>query len=337
MGPSELIGLSVLMMRLGRSTRGKSGPLQSPDVTREDVRTPSGTVFDIYRHRRKKRGIWVLVPGLTVNGGKDPRLINFAYTLARGGVTCVVPTLAGLAACRWETGDLEALVEVIAAASGDNGETVGLMGFSFGAGYCLVAAGREEISRRVRRVIGFGGYHSMARLFEGYGEMSDREPNSEIEWDDIIYRRLALLYGYGEASSFPPGVWEEMGSLLRRYCADAPLEEKRGFYDRYLRGVDISGVIREAVKPGVFRALSPAGNMGGLRCPVTLIHDRDDGVVPLAHAEGLFSELRGLPRPGRHRLVVSSLLSHVSPARIPNIPDVIRFARAMAPVLRKIE
>lgn len=329
----EWVRLSVLLLRLARGTGGKSRPARSPEVIQEKSRTPSGTVFDIYRHRKRKRGTWVLVPGITVNGRKDSRLTNFAHILAGSGVTCAVPTLKGLAACRWETGDLAALVEVVLTVSGNNGGPVGLIGFSFGGSYCLVAAGRKEAAGHVHRVISFGAYHSMTQLFDEYEEMLDREPRSAGEWENILYCRLALLYGYPDTSPLPPGVRQEMESLLRRYCTDASPQEKQRFYHRYLEELDLSGVIQQAKEPAKSRELSPAGNMDGLICPVTLIHDRSDTVPPPVHAERLFSELQGLPNPQRHCLVITSLLSHVSPARILNIRDAIRFTRAMAPIL----
>jgi hypothetical protein len=66
---------------------------------------------------------------------------------------------------------------------------------------------------------------------------------------------------------------------------------------------------------------------------VTLIHDRNDDAVPPAQAEHLFSELETLPNNKRHRLVLTSLLSHVSASNLLNIPEVIRLANALAPLI----
>ncbi len=65
MSPEPVTAVTLTLtplMRLARGTRGNPGPFQTPDVTRDGGRTSSGTVYDIYRHRRKKRGVWVLVP-----------------------------------------------------------------------------------------------------------------------------------------------------------------------------------------------------------------------------------------------------------------------------------
>jgi pimeloyl-ACP methyl ester carboxylesterase len=335
MGLSEFTRLIALMVRLAR---GMEGSFSYPAVTRYQGHTAAHppTVFDVYGHKRKKRSTWVLVHGFTVNGRKDHRLVRFSHLLAQSGVICVVPTLEGLASCRWEPGDLDALARVIAAASNENQGPVGLMGFSYGGSYCLLAAARQGIKEYVHRVISFGAYHSIRTLFDEYTKIPDREPQHTCAgaWDAVIYCRLALLHGYGGEKFFPPGVQEQIKAMLTRYCTNASLEEKKKFYHQYLREPDMAEIIRCAMKPDVVRELSPEGNISGLACPVTLIHQRNDPVIPQAHAEHLYKELLLLANPERHRLIITSLLSHVSPSNIWHIRDAVRFSLAMAPILQ---
>lgn len=297
--------------------------------------TPSGIMFDLYRHRRKNRATWVIVHGVTVNGGEEPRLVRFAHSLACSGVTCVVPTLQGLASCRWERGDLEALVDVIISVSTRNHRPVGLIGFSYGGSYSLLAAARQGVAQHVCRVISFGAYHNMKTLLQEYMKAEEQEPRDSAEWDDKIYRRLVLLRGYGCETGLPLEARQEMNSLLHRYCSEASLEEKKRFYHRFLQGLDLTGMVRRISEPGVLQELSPEGNLSGLKCPVTLIHQQQDPVVPRLHAERLYAELQGLsnPNPEGFRMVITRLLSHVSPANILNIPDAIRLSLALAPIL----
>ncbi len=86
-------------------------------------------------------------------------------------------------------------------------------------------------------------------------------------------------------------------------------------------------------EPEVLKKLSPAGNLEHLDCPVTLIHDRHDQVVPAAQAERLFSELETCHRNKDHRLVLTSLLSHVSASSWLNGPEIIRLAHALSPLI----
>ncbi|MCP5047549.1 MAG: hypothetical protein GY940_10280, partial [bacterium] len=125
MGPGEWVRLAALMRRLAdggaRSLSCRQdAALPAGPVNRCQESTPSGIVFDLYQHREKDRGVWVIVHGVTVNGRKDPRLVHFAHSIACSGVTCVVPSLEGLVSCRWEPGDLDKLVDLIVTVSAGN-------------------------------------------------------------------------------------------------------------------------------------------------------------------------------------------------------------------------
>jgi hypothetical protein len=173
----------------------------------------------------------------------------------------------------------------------------------------------------------------MKTLLEDYMKDDEQEPRGRGEWDERIYRRLVFLQGYGCNTSLSLEAQQEMKLLMRRYCSDASLEEKKKFYHRYLQGLDMTGMIQRISEPEVLKELSPEGSLSGLTCPVTLIHQEDDPAVPRVHAECLYSELKRLPNPERFRLVMNSLLSHVSPANIFHIRDVIRLSLALAPIL----
>ncbi len=168
---------------------------------------------------------------MTLKGGQDPRLIHFARTAAHFGTTCVVPTLGGLASCRWETSDLDELANVVALTADTIHQPVGLIGFSFGGSYALIVAGHLEVSKHIPWVITLGAYHNLSDVLEGYALNLEREPQSDTEWDEAIHQRLVFLYGRRDAVAFSQEVWQEIEMLLDRYCSEASLEEKRRFYD----------------------------------------------------------------------------------------------------------
>ena len=329
MGFSTFLKLQALLARLAW---GASRTCPDPSVIEHQKCSPSGTRTVIYQHHHRKLATCVAVHGVTINGGQDPRLIHFARTMAHFGVTCVVPTLGGLASCRWEASDLDELANIIILAADTIHQPVGLIGFSFGGSYALVVAGRSEVLEHIPWVFTFGAYHNLADVLEGYALNLKRKPQNNTEWEEAIYQRLVFLYGQRDAVAFPQEVWQEIEALLKRYCSEASFEEKRRFYDHYLHDLDTE-VFKRLPEPEVLKKLSPAGNLEHLDCPVTLIHDRNDYAVPPAQAERLLSELETLPNNKRHRLVLTSLLSHVSASNLLNIPEVIRLANALAPLI----
>jgi len=286
----------------------------------------------VYQHQHRRLATCVAVHGVTTNGGQDPRLIHFARTLAHFGTACVVPTLRGLASCRWETSDLDELAYLVALAADMIRQPVGLIGFSFGGSYALIAAGRLEVSKHIPWVITLGAYHDLSDVLNGYALNLKREPQSDSEWDEAIHQRLVSLYGRRDTVAFSQEVWQEIETLLNRYCSEASLEEKRRFYDHHLRDLD-TDVFKRFPGPEVLKKLSPAGNLEHLACPVTLIHDRHDQVVPVMQTERLFSELKTCRSSKDHRLVLTSLLSHVSSSSWLNGPEVIRLAHALSPLM----
>lgn len=317
---------------MARIAWGANQTHSDPSVVEHEECLPSGTRMVIYQHYRRKLAAWVAVHGVTINGGQDPRLIHFARSMAHFGVTCVVPTLGGLASCRWKTSDLDELANIVTFTADTTRQPVGLVGFSFGGSYALIVAGRSGALKHIPWVITFGAYHNLADVLEGYALNLRREPKNNAEWDENIYERLVFLYGHRDAVAFHQEVWQKAEALLKRYCSKASFEEKLHFYDRYLHDLDTE-LFKPLPDPEVLDKLSPAGNLEHLDCPVTLIHDRNDHAVSPAQAEHLFSELQTLHRNQPHRLVLTSLLSHVSSSNLMNVPEVIRLAKALSPLM----
>jgi pimeloyl-ACP methyl ester carboxylesterase len=237
-----------------------------------------------------------------------------------------------MASCRWKTSDLDELANIVAFTGDTIQQRVGLIGFSFGGSYALIVAGRPEGLKHVPWVITLGAYHDLSDVLKGYALNLKREPQSNTEWDEVIHQRLVFLYGQRDTVAFSKEVWEEVESLLKRYCCEASLEEKRRFYDHTLRDLN-SEVFNRFPDPEVLKKLSPAGNLEHVACPATLIHDRHDQVVPPAQAERLFSELKTRHNNKDDRLVLTSLLSHVSASNLLNLHEVIRLANALSPLI----
>lgn len=325
----KLFKLQTMVVRLAL---GVNRTQSDPSVVEHEESLPTGTRMVVYQHLHKKLAACVAVHGVTTNGGQDPRLIHFARTVAHFGTTCVVPTLRGMASCQWETSDLDELANVVTFAAETIRQPVGLIGFSFGGSYALLVAGRSKASERIRWIITLGAYHDLAEVLGGYVLNLQHEPRNDGEWDEAIYQRLVFLYGHRNAVALSQEVWRKLEGLLNRYCWEASLEEKRGFYDHYLQDLD-TGVFKRLPEPEVLKKLSPKANLEQLKCPVTLIHDRHDQAVPLAQAKRLSAELEALDNSKHHRLVLTSQLSHVSLSSWLNVPDMTRLANGLSPLM----
>jgi pimeloyl-ACP methyl ester carboxylesterase len=333
MGLVDLARLTALMSRLSKPWQ-EDGP-DARVVEELDLSAGPG-VFDLYRPARGvPRAVIVAVHGVTTQLARDPRLIHFARSLARSGVACAVPSLDGLAAARWDVVDLDCLEAVSLEAIARTGRPgVGLIGFSYGASYALVTAAREALAEQARFVIAIGAYHDLARLFSWYVETRHEEPQTEAQWDDQFYLHMVLARSHPELLPEAERQLPMVEDLLGRYCSGSSPEEKRRLFEQELRELDLVAKCMNAHDPEVVAALSPAGNLDGLRCPVSQIHDPADAIVPQEQAEALHAHLSSLPDGDRHGLLVTTLLTHVTLDSVLKLGELRRLFAAMAPIIR---
>jgi alpha-beta hydrolase superfamily lysophospholipase len=300
---------------------------QGPSPVRRPV---AGVACDAYEPRGAARAAVVALHGVTVQGKDDRRLGRFARALAASGARCVVPTLPGLSALRWERGDVDAIAAVVDAATAEAGCPAVIVGFSHGASLGLLAAARPGTSARVGYVLGFGAYHSLPRFFGRIRALSP--PRGGRALSDVAYAWLVEARRRAGTLALSPAFCAAADDLLRRWCDAASDAEKRAFFDAHLRGLDLGARVDPAAD-ATFPALSPEGNLGGLACPVALVHAPDDHLVPVSEAEALLAEVRRAAPGARHRLLVTRLVEHVAAARVPRPAEVLALLSMLAPLV----
>ena len=332
MGLAELPRLAALVARLARFSPD-AGPDPRVDERREQ-RTADGLVFDDYRPRERTRGTGTLVHGMNPEGAADPLVVHFARNVALAGVRCLVPTLPGLADCRWDPRDLDVLARSVALAAESGLGRPGLVGFSYGATHALAAAVRPDVAPRLRFVLAFGPCDSIARLHADYRREWARAPQDDAEEDDRIYAQLVLAWRHRDALGLDDKRRIELWDLLRRFCHASSLEEKRCFHAARLAGLDLLALEERHADRATYEALSPCGTLSRIACPVRLVHDRHDHVVPCGHSERLFSELSALPGGAEHGLLITSLLGARKSVVLPRPTELVRMFAALAPLLR---
>jgi hypothetical protein len=153
-------------------------------------------VADLYRPT-KPRGALLLVHGLSSAGRHHPELVRLANLLARHRRLVLVPQFEGLAAFRLsgrEIAEVRGALRALATRS----PSVGVAGFSFGAGPALVAA--ADVPDLVLTA-SFGGYADLRAvvvylttgLHEFDGHRYRQRPEEYNRW-----KLLALLVGFVE-------------------------------------------------------------------------------------------------------------------------------------------
>lgn len=123
------------------------------------------TSADLFVEAKPARAGIVLVPGAAPGGREHPRLRAFARSLARAGFAVVVPDVPGLAALEVSAADarifgdgaryLESRPDLAP------GGRIGLGAFSYSVGPAVLAALDPEGAKRIRFILGVGGYHDI--------------------------------------------------------------------------------------------------------------------------------------------------------------------------------
>jgi len=331
MGLADIARLGFLLKRL--SSPPSDGPPKGV-IERLDLRTSSGMAYDRYLPRRPPRLCAVAVHGVTLCGKGHTDLVHFARCLAATGIDCYAPTLPGLSEMSFDPRDIDALSELVSEVAGEGGRRVVMMGFCYGASYSLLTSARPEVAPHVRSVLAFGGYHKLETVVDGYQRADRAMPADEEALDDRIYLDMMLAYRHRQKLGLPAEATNELEGLLRRYCHDVSLEEKRRFHERHLATLDLLATDRQWLDRTSFDALSPAGNLASIDCDVGLVHDPSDRLVPASEARRLHRELESLPGGGRQELLVSNLMSHVTLSDALKLGDASRLLRMLVPLVR---
>ena len=171
-------------------------PLREEPVV-EELSIPTGgtpLLADLYRPAAP-RGALLLVHGLSPMGRRHPELVRLARLLAGHGRLVLVPHFRSLAAFRL-SGREVAEVRTALGALAERSGSIGVVGFSFGAGPALLAA--ADVPDLVLAA-SFGGYAELRNVVrflttgvhEFNGQRHEQRPEEYNRW-----KLLALLVDF---------------------------------------------------------------------------------------------------------------------------------------------
>jgi rhamnosyltransferase len=305
---SRRLRAAALLARYGRRARNPG-----PWGTRRE--TGRGTAFELYEPVAPARRTVLLVPGFTMEGEHDSRLVAFAESLCESGVRAVVPILPGLKSFQFLEEDLKAVEDVVAERHAQEGRPVALAAFSVGGVLALAACATQSLVDAVDRVLLISPSCDVESLWEGFRETCGRSPVTEKEWDHAIFVRAALAYRCRSRMDFAPTEERDLVAMLASYCHHPPLEEKKAFYERVLRSRERDVLALQTLEQEVVHALYTQAQLAQVRSRVLILHDPFDHVVPPNHAERLYGTLQRREGSGGERLVFTSFLAHASERR----------------------
>ncbi len=153
---------------------------------------------DLYIPGEPPRAGIVLVPGAAERGKDDPRLVDFATTLARVRFLVLVPDLPNLRALKVRAEDAQGVADafshLLSRIEFPRRGRDGIGAFSYAVGPAVLAALDPAIRERVDFVLGVGGYYDLHRVITffttGYflkdGRWRYLKPNRYGKWVFVL-------------------------------------------------------------------------------------------------------------------------------------------------------
>jgi len=293
-----------------------------------NVRAANGWLLDRYGPKRPSGGSLILLHGWTLRGKDHTRLQVFAQSLAAAGVECIVPHVPGLAALTFEADDVRGVRAILDACP----TSPGILGFSMGGGYGLLAASGAQ--DRPRFVVSVGSYADLAESFRRAMVWGRQTPAVPIKQEAWVYQKLAVAWRLRDVIPLSLPLQQELRGLLEAFCEGDNVEDSWSFCHRVLGDTDWETVDESRQDARAMAALSVVGHPPRLACPAIILHGENDPSMPSAEAQRLADAVRHGSPDIRVDVMVTELLEHIRPSVAFHPGEVLRLLRLLAPLVR---
>jgi pimeloyl-ACP methyl ester carboxylesterase len=242
----------------------------------------------------------IVLHGLTRQGYGDHRLIRFCRALAAAGFIAYTPDLAALRGLDLDASDIERIVHAVRIVHERHSQKVGIIGFSLGATYGLIAASKPHARQRVQYVLSVGGYYALETVFANV--FAHQTPN----W----YLVLAMDWRYVERLGLTPAEEAMYRDIMDHYCLrEGRFPEAEQVLIRSIMEKPAQAEIWQAWRSRLpeKRALQLQGNtyLSDIEAQVLLLCSDDDPVIPASETARIAESLQ------RSNLCVQRSVGHL--------------------------
>lgn len=277
------------------------------------------------------RAAIVAVPGAVPLGKDDPRLVAFATTLARAGFAVLAPEIAGFRQLRVRPSDAREIADAFAYLSSRpelaRDGRAGMFAFSYSVGPTLLAALEGDIRKRVRYLVGVGGYHDLPRAMRFFttGWFEHDRKWHHLTPDDtgrmvLAYSSLDYLAEGREGAAPDRAVFDRMVELrghdpaadLRPLAAQLS-EPAKAVYALAMNGdparfPELFSRLPEAMRADITRLDLARHDLKPLQARLILLHGRNDNLIPYPESLALAA---AVPEGQAHVFLFNRVLGHV--------------------------
>jgi dienelactone hydrolase len=284
--------------------------------------------------------------GVVPFGVDHPQVPRLGEALARSGFAALLywsPAMRDFRLDPIDIEDIAAAYDALLARPDIDPSRSGLLGTCVGGAFALMAAASPQVRDRVAFVFAYAAYASMWTLARDIASATRERDGGREPWAvDPLTRKV---YVHSLTAPLDPGEATRLRSAIAD--TDAPPEGEEWSADA--RAVvpllgripvdDVEAALQHLPSPMRRRldAMSPLRYLPGIRAPrIVLLHDRDDGVIPVSESRRLRAALAG--RSGVH-YTEFTVFRHLDPTKGKPSPlalasELVKFGRAIYPVFR---
>jgi acetyl esterase/lipase len=283
--------------------------LTTSEPIKEEVTFSYGSqevAADLYRPSEGGRhGAVVVVIGAAPRARTDPRAVRLATSAARAGIVVMIPDLKHLLRDEMVPDDIEALVAAFRYLRGQDfvdGERVGYLGFSVGAGMGLVAASDPRISDDVAFFGSFGGYYDLFDVIAAVTSETIIDNGHREEWHPDVKTvqvlRRSLIYYVDDPGDHDilTRIFLEDDQSARQEVDELSPRARLIFELLDNHDPDRAQELLGELWPedvATLRRLSPSASIGGLHTELFIVHDRHDKFLAYVESRRLAEAARG--------------------------------------------
>ncbi len=279
-------------------------PLARSVEVRERQLAPS-VVGDMYSGG-EDAPVLLFVPGATRRGRDDTRVVRAATALASANRRVFVPELA-LYDRSFRQSDIDRLARAMDALSSDG--PIGVVGFSYGGSFALIAAVEAGTAANISYIATFGAYFDLVNLIQAVTTGSTVLDGEEVTFETVPEARTILTRA---AIGFAPAkVAEELERAIEARDPPRLPPDARAVYDLLVnRDPAKTPQLVEAL-PEEFKAtlaeFSPSRYVDRLRAPVFIMQSKEDAATPWTESVLLADAV------SHSRVITLEHFSHVDP------------------------
>jgi pimeloyl-ACP methyl ester carboxylesterase len=308
-GDRYLRSVSVLTRLQNPDAQGFASSFARHYITEQEglAETPHGPLrFRLYQPQGVSHpGGMVLLDGIHRAGIDEPRLINFARSMAGAGIEVMTAELKDLADYKVTPRTVDVIGDAAVLLGNKMGlPKVGVLGLSFGGGLALLAAAKPEYADRIGFVVAVGAHDDMPRVARFFAaNMIEQPDGSTVALKAHEYGVLVLAYSHIE-DFFSPKDAPVAREALRQWLWEQPSDSTqtalglspagRQEFDTILHHRELlqGALVQEIQKHNdEMQAVSPHGQISNLHVPAYLLHGTADTVIPASETLWLAKDI----------------------------------------------